>query len=130
MNNIILKDEHDDYKFQLSYPSVDDIIDHIANSYDNLLLNKLDISHAFRNLSIDPLDYRVMGIHWDDKYFIDISVVFGFKQGSVKMQRWGDLMLHEMAKQNFTVYLYIDDIIGLQNTAQAAVAFQTLQKSY
>ena len=32
-----------------------------------------------------------------------------------------------MAKQNCTVYPYIDDIIGLQNTVHAAAAFQTLQ---
>ena len=88
-----------------------------------MLLYKFDISRAFKNLCIDPLDYGVMGIHWDDKYFIDISVAFGFKHGSAHMQRLGDLICHEIAKQNFTVYLYIDDIIGLQNTAQAAAAF-------
>ena len=87
----------------------------------------MDISHAFRNLRVEPLDYGVMRIHWDDKYFIDICVAFGFKHGSVQRQRLGDLMCHEMAKQKFTVYPYINDIIGLQNTAQAAAAFQTLQ---
>ena len=54
-------------------------------------------------------------------------MAFDFKHGSAQMQRLADLIRHEMAKQNFTVYPYIDDIIGLQNTAQAAVAFQTLQ---
>ena len=62
---------------------MDDIVGHIAHSNDNLLLYKLDISRAFRNLRIDPLDYGVMGIHWDDQYFIDVSVAFGFKHGSV-----------------------------------------------
>ena len=80
MNSYLLKDEYDCYKFQLSYPSVDDIGNHIGNSNDNLLLHKLDISRAFRNLCIDPL---------------------------------GDLIRHEKAKQNLTVYLYIDDIIGI-----------------
>ena len=104
VNNKILKEVYDGYNFRLSYPSVDDIVNDIANSYDNLLLYKLDISCAFRNLRIDPLDYGVMGIHWDDKYFIDVSIAFGFKHGSVQMQRLGDLVRHEMAKQSFTVY--------------------------
>ena len=43
------------------------------------------------------------------------------------MQRLGDLVRYEMSKQNFTEYPYIDDIIGIQNKAQADVAFQTLQ---
>ena len=124
MNSNILKDEYDSYKFQLSYPSVDDIVNHIANSNYNFLLYNLDISRAFRNLCIDPLDYGVMGIHWDDQYCIDVSVAFGFKHGVLRL---GNLVCLEMAKQNFTVYPYIDDIIGLQNTAQAAAVFQTLQ---
>ena len=67
-----------------------------------------------------------MGIHWDDKYFIDVSVAFGFKHESAQMQHLGDLVRHEMTKQNFTVYPYIDDIIGIQDNAQADVAFQIL----
>ena len=102
-------------------------VNHIANLNDNLLLYKLNISRAFNNLHIDPLDYGVMGIHWDNKYFIDVNITFGFKHGSVQMQRLGDLVRHEMAKQTFTLYPYIDDIIGLQNTIHTAAAFQTLQ---
>ena len=98
VNSNILNNEYDSYKFQLSYPSVDDIVNHIANSNFNLLLYKLDISRAFRNLRIDTLDYGIMGIHWDDKYFIDIRVVFGFKHGSAQMHRLG-----EMKWQNRTV---------------------------
>ena len=71
VNSNILKDEYDGYKFQLSYPSVDNIVDHIANSNDNLLLYKLDISSAFRNLRNDPLHYGDMGIYWGDNCFID-----------------------------------------------------------
>ena len=127
VNSNILKEVYDGYNFSLSYPSVDDIVGHIAHSNDNLLLYKLDISRAFRNLRIDPLDYGVMGIHWDDQYFIDVSVAFGFKHGSAQMQRLGDLIRHEMAKQDFPVYPYIDDIIGIQDQARAEVAFQTLQ---
>ena len=63
VNSNILKEVYDGYNFRLSYPSVDDIVNHIANSNDNLLLYKLDRSRAFRNLRIDPLDYGVMGIH-------------------------------------------------------------------
>ena len=74
---------------------------HIANSNDTLLLYKLDISRVFRNLHIDPLDYGVIGIHWDDNFFIDVSVTFGFKHGSAQMQRLGNFICHEMAKQNY-----------------------------
>ena len=127
VNSNVLKEVYDGYSFRLSYPSVDDIVGHIANSNDNLLLYKLDISRAFRNLRIAPLDYGVMGIHWDDQYFIDVSVAFGFKHGSAQMQRLGDLIRYEMAKQDFPVYPYIDDIIGIQDEARAQVAFRTLQ---
>ena len=84
VNSCNLKDEYDGYTFQLSYPSVDDIVQHIVNSYDTLLLYKLDISRGCRNLRLDPLDFGLMGIHWDDNFFIDVSVTFGFNHGSVQ----------------------------------------------
>ena len=36
-------------------------------------------------------------------------------------------MGHVIMPHPYTVYPYIDDVVGLQNTGQAAVAFQTLQ---
>ena len=84
VNSCILKAEYDGFAFQLSYPSVDEKVQHIANLCDTLLLHELDINHAFRNLHIDRLDYGLMGIHWDDNFFIDVSVVFGFKHGSLQ----------------------------------------------
>ena len=38
VNSNILKNDYDGHKFQLSYPSVDDIVNQIANSNDTLLL--------------------------------------------------------------------------------------------
>ena len=55
-----------------------------------------------------------------------VSLTFGFKHESAQMQRLGDLVCHQMTKQNFAVYPYIDDIIGIQDNAQADVAFQIL----
>ena len=51
VNSNILKDEYDGYKFQLSYPSVDDIVNHIANLNDNLLLYKIGYKSSVQELA-------------------------------------------------------------------------------
>ena len=36
--------------------------------------------------------HLIMGL-WDDNYFIDVSVAFGFKHGSAQMQRLGEFAM-------------------------------------
>ena len=111
----------------LSYPTIDNIMDEIAKVGEDVLLYKLDISRAFRNLRIDPRDYGVMGLQWDHNYYVDVSVAFGYKHGSAQMQRLRDTIRHVMTSQRYAVFPYIDDIIGVQSAVDAQRAFDTLK---
>ena len=125
VNSNIKSDSYDDYDFDLSYPTIDNIVDEIANVGKDVLLYKLDISRAFRNLRIDPRDYGVMGLQWDCNYYVDISIAFGYKHGSA--QRLGDTIRHIMTSQRYAVFPNIDDIIGVQSAVYAQRAFDTLK---
>ena len=102
-------------------------MDEISKVGDNVLLYKLDISRAFRNLRIDPRDYGVMGLQWERKFYVDVSVAFGYKHGSAQMQRLGDTIRYVMTSQRYAVFPYIDDIIGVQSVVDAQKAFDTLK---
>ena len=127
VNSNIKSDSYDDYDFDLSYPTIDNIVDEIANVGKDVLLYKLDISRAFQNLRIDPRDYGVMGLQWHHNYYVDVSVAFGYKHGSAQMQRLGDTIRHVMTSQRYAVFPYIDDIIGIQSAVNAQKAFDTLK---
>ena len=127
VNSNIESEIYDGYAFDLSYPTIDNIVDEISKVGDNVLLYKLDISRAFRNLRIEPRDYGVMGLQWERKFYVDISVAFGYKHGSAQMQRLGDTIRHIMTSQQYAVFPYIDDIIGVQSAVNAQKAFDTLK---
>ena len=99
----IESDSYAGYDFDLSYPTIDNIVDEIAKVGEDVLLYKLDISRAFHNLLIDPRDYGVMGLQWDHNYYIDVSVAFGYKHGSEQMQRLGDTIKLVMTSQSYAV---------------------------
>ena len=47
--------------FQLHYPSVDTIVHHLNNLGPGANIFKIDISHAFRHVRIDPGDIDLLG---------------------------------------------------------------------
>ena len=54
INDCISNQCHDGIVFNLKYPTVDSIIDAIREKDGDVLLSKIDISRAFRNLRLDP----------------------------------------------------------------------------
>ena len=91
-------------------------MDTIVNSLKSLgseaLLYKIDISRAFRHIRIDPGDLDLLGIKHED-LFIDRTLPFVFRHGSVFFQRCTDAIRFIMKhKYKFPyLYNYIDDLI-------------------
>ena len=50
--------------FSLTFPTVDDITRQLKNIGRGALLYKVDVSHAFRQVKIDPGDYDLLGLEW------------------------------------------------------------------
>ena len=48
-----------------------------ANHADSCFLFKVDSERAFHNLRIDPNDYELLGLYWDQAYYQDSGVPLG-----------------------------------------------------
>ena len=48
--------------FKLTFPTVDDIVSHVASMDGKCLLYKIDLQRAFRNLKLDPRDINKTGL--------------------------------------------------------------------
>ena len=70
-------------EYELHYPSVDTITNSLQNLGTSAQMYKIDISRAFRHIKVDPADIDLLGLHFQDKYFLDRSVAFGFRHGSL-----------------------------------------------
>ena len=121
MKNIYLGTEYD-----LSYPSVDTITDSLRKLGTSAQMYKIDISRAFRQIKIDPADIDLLGLQFQDQYFLDQSVAFGFRHGSLIFQRCMDAIRHIMKENGFPhLFNYIDDLIytGLPSDIHSSFQF-------
>ena len=63
-------------EFVLSFPTVDDIRQELNQLGCGTYLYKIEISCAFRQVKIHPLDYDLLGLFWDATN-MDICLPFG-----------------------------------------------------
>ena len=114
-------------QFCLTLPSIDYITNKVCLLGKGSLLYKIDISHAFRHVPIDPGDYNLLGLYCDS-YFIDKNLPFGYRHGSAIFQRLSDAIRYIMKQKGYLVTNYIDDILGQATPSQAQKSFDTLYK--
>ena len=111
VNDGVLRDEYLGSKFLLHYPSVDDIVNKLNELGPGSLMFKVDISRAFRQLKVDPGDIDLLGLK-QDAYFIDQSVPFGYRHGSIFFEKVTDSIRYIMKKHGFNnLFNYVDDLI-------------------
>ena len=78
VNDKVTRSLFDGQQFVLKFPTIDNIISQIKATKDRVLLAKIDIARAFRNLGVDPADAFKFGIKWQNKHYLDISAAFGW----------------------------------------------------
>ena len=103
-----------------------DGVDFVQELGNEVLLSKIDVSRVFRNLRVDPFEYDALGLSWDGKSYIDISITMGMKTGSAVCHRTTDVIRHVMQSKNVRVYNYIDDVICVHLRHNARQEFDTL----
>ena len=111
--------------FKLTYPSSDHITQKLKELGPGAMLFKIDISRAFRHIRIDPGDIDLLGIQHNEAY-IDTSLAFGFRHGSMFFQRCSDAIHHIMRQHGFPhLWNYIYDLIytGLPSQIYPAYRF-------
>ena len=77
LNDAVTRDLFDDKSFTLRFPTIDDIVDKIRLTKGTVMVSKIDVARAFRNLRVDPVDTFKFGIRWKGKYYLDVAVAFG-----------------------------------------------------
>ena len=99
--------------YQLKYPTVDCITDHLCTLGKDALIYKIDLARAFRQLPVDPYDYNLLTLKWKKGYFCDVYTPFGHSGGSLTCSRITGLFRYLAYKHGFTTYTYVDDVIGI-----------------
>ena len=126
VNAGVQKDNYLGSDFILNYASVDDIVKRLIDLGPSSLLCKVNISRAFGQLNVDPGDINLLGLKLDS-YYIDQSVPFGYRHGSIFFEKVTDSIRFIMRKHGFhDLFNYVDDIIQCGTPSKIYPAFQFL----
>ena len=112
-------------EFKLTFPTIDDLTQQLVKIGRGAHIFKVDVSRAFRHLSVDPRDYDLLGVNWGAT-FIDARIPFGSWHGSQFFQWASDTVRHVMRQRNVDVINYIDDFLGCGTPSVARHAFDAL----
>ena len=108
--------------FKLHLPTPLDLAETIAWKGQFCYLYKVDLSRAYRQLPIDPFDWPLLGIFWDEKFYIDLAIPFGLRHGAMACQRVTEAVCFVLKdKHDADASPYIDDFGGIagQNKREA-----------
>ena len=126
LNDQVDRELFDASEFVLKLPTVDDVVEQIIKTGDDVTLSKIDVARAFRNLRVDPADAMKLGITWQDDVYIDAAVAFGWVHGSAAFQCVSDAVTFIAAKAGINMVAYIDDYIIISPKTSAQCHFDTL----
>ena len=113
--------------YQIRYPTVDDITDHILSLEGPVKLYKIDLSRAFRQLRTDPSDFNLLTLRWHDSYYADTFCPFGHCSGAMACTRVTNMFRYVMAQRKDVIINYVDDLIGCGRPGEVEIAFQFLK---
>ena len=72
---------------------------------------------------MDPFDYPVLGLRWNAKNYVDLSVPFGMESGAAACQMTTDVITHALHSQKIWVINHLDDYIGMASPEVANSQF-------
>ena len=104
-----------------SLPAVSSVGDEIRLAGSGTFLWSVDVSRAYRQLRTDPLSAPLFGIVFGDHFFVDIALPFGCRSSGAACVRVTKAICEIMRQEGFTVIVYVDDFIGIEDSYDAAL---------
>ncbi|XP_070571747.1 uncharacterized protein [Ptychodera flava] len=90
------------------------------------LLFKRDLSRAYRQIPVDPNDYRYLGYTWRGLLFLDLALPFGLRTAALACQRTTNAINYIYNQRGYECVNYIDDFGGAETQERADDAFLAL----
>lgn len=92
-------------------PGISDAIAAIVCHGFQVTLAAIDIARAYRNFPLEPLDWPLNCIAFNDEHFIDTCMPFGSRLSSLYMQRIASMLQRALAHRGVVSIIYLDDAL-------------------
>ena len=83
VNDGISKDSYLDQSFKLRLPGIDRLVEFINAKGRGCHIFKKDLRRAYRQIPIDPADYRLLGMCIDGSIYFHTSLPFGLRSATL-----------------------------------------------
>jgi len=111
---------------KITFPTVDDFTGLIRRQGKGALIFKKDLSRAYRQFFLDPLDIRYQGFKWRGGFYLDCSLVMGCKSAAMMCQRATTAVTCFLDTQGVFVVSYLDDFAGCASPEDAEASYSAL----
>ena len=122
VNDGIPQDTYLGQPYKLQLPTAEDMMNLIRRHGRGCFMYSRDLARAYRQLRSDPLDWPLLGVMWEQKWYFDISIPFGIRKGAMCCQRTTDGVSYIMSREEFDTLNYIDDFAGVTPCLSSACA--------
>ena len=95
-------------------------------------MGKLDIKHAFRLCPVSPLDWPLLGMFWNNFYFVDTRLPFGRRSSPFIFNTFTDALTWILIHVFGIPYLlhYLDDFFIADNKNQLLQYMDRMKKAF
>lgn len=98
----------------ISYMHMDDVVECIQTLGSSILMVKIDLESAYRQIPVHPSDHHRLGIEWEGQTYIDRALPFGLRSAPKIFSAVADMMTWALYRAGITlVSHYLDDFLIL-----------------
>lgn len=120
VNSAINIDSYFGASIRYKLPSISDLVTSLQQLGPACFVWKADLSRAYRQFRLDPLDVPLMGFAFDKLFYLDLCPPFGCRSSSAACQRTSNALTYLMGLAGFPTLAYLDDFAGAHATLEQA----------
>ena len=127
LNEGISKDTYLGEVIDLHYTSVEEVCRMVMEIGKGAVIYKRDLRHAYRQIPVDPSDYRYLGYNWDGELYFDTVLAMGQRNAAMACSRTTRaIMFMPHQEDGFLGTSYLDDLIGVSHVSAGVEAYDKL----
>ena len=128
VNDGIDKDNYLGVNDKLELPSIDKLVEKIVSIGVTAKLFKIDLSRAYKQMYIDPMDFELMGFVFNQHMYFDCTLSMGSRSSARCCQMVTSVVVFAFRKENYFAINYLDDLGGCEQERSVQMAYNKLHK--
>ena len=121
---------HDE--FSVKYSSFDYAVNLVRSLGPHCTMAKMDIRHAFRLCPVRQADWPLLGMFWNNQYFVDTRLPFGSRSSPFIFNTFADLLLWILITCYGIPFIlhYLDDFFLADKNNKLSLHMETMKSAF